>query len=142
MQAQTSLQGHPSAGLDVLHIGQYACRIREMIPEENRSSLDRFRRQPAKLREAVETAGLLTAWSHLRVRPAGTRPEQGPKAGSLAELADWSNGAAIDAVLAAAARFAEHTNRYYAEFRRSVHDCGGVAECFESSRETEDLLNA
>ena len=33
-----------------------------MIPEENRSSLDRFRKRPEGLRRAVERAGRLTAW--------------------------------------------------------------------------------
>ena len=135
VQAQTILQGHPAAGLDALHIGPYACRIREMIPEENRSSLDRFRRQPAKLREAVETAGLLTAWSHLRGGTAGAGPNQDQKQDHWPELADWSNGAAIDAVLAAAARYAERTNQNHAEFRQSVHDAGGVAECLDSNRD-------
>jgi uncharacterized protein (DUF2252 family) len=142
VQAQTLLQGHPSAGLGALHIGPYACRIREMIPEENRSSLDRFRRQPAKLREAVETAGLLTAWSHLRGGRLALGPKKDQKQDHWPELADWSNGAAIDAVLAAAARFAERTNQHYAEFRSSIHEGGGVAECFESNRVNENVLNA
>jgi uncharacterized protein (DUF2252 family) len=137
VQAQTLLQGHPSAGLDALRIGPYAYRIREMIPEENRSSLDRFRRQPAKLREAVETAGLLTAWSHLR----GARLAQGPKQDRWPELAKWSSGAAIDAVLAAAARYAERTNHNYGEFRRSVHGAGGAAECLESTRKIGEVLS-
>ena len=67
----------PRAGLDVLEIGSRSYRIREMIPEENRSSLDRFRRRPSRLREAVETAGILTAWSHLR---GGRRRDPGPRA--------------------------------------------------------------
>ena len=117
VQAQTILQGHPAAGLDTLRIGRYPYRIREMIPEENRSSLDRFRKQPAKLREAVDTAGVLTAWSHLRggrLAVGGTQ-----KTDHWPELADWAAGAAIDAVLAAAARYAERTNHDHAEFRQS-----------------------
>ena len=66
VRAETALQGHPAAGLEVLSIGSRAYRMREMIPEENRARLDRFRKRPAKLRQAVETAGTLTAWSHLR----------------------------------------------------------------------------
>jgi uncharacterized protein (DUF2252 family) len=142
VQAQTMLQGHPSAGLDALHIGPCACRIREMIPEENRSSLDRFRRQPAKLREAVETAGLLTAWSHLRGGRLGPGSNQDQKQDHWPELAAWSKGAAIDAVLAAAARYAERTNQNYAEFRQTVHDAGGVSDCLESNREIEKVLSA
>jgi len=131
VQAQTTLQGHPSAGLDALHIGQHPYRIREMIPEENRSSLDRFRKQPAKLREAVETAGLLTAWSHLRGGRLALGPNQDQKQDHWPELADWSSGAAIDAVLAAAARCAERTNQEYAEFRQGVRDARGVTHCLE-----------
>lgn len=144
VQAQTILQGHPTAGLDALRIGPYACRIREMIPEENRSSLDRFRRQPAKLREAVETAGLLTAWSHLRGGRLALGPNHDQKQDHWPELADWSNGAAIDAALAAAARYAERTNQNYAEFGQSVHDAGGVAESLQSKsdREIEKVLSA
>ena len=142
VQAQTTLQGHPSAGLRALHIGPYACRTREMIPEQNRSSLDRFRRQPAKLREAVETAGLLTAWSHLRGGRLALTPTHDQRQDHWPELADWSSGASIDAVLAAAARYAERTNQNYAEFCRSVYDGGGVAECLERYREIEKVLTA
>ena len=99
-----------------MHIDERPYRIREMIPEENRASLDRFRKQPAKLREAVDTAGRLTAWSHLR----GARLAVGssPTQDHWPELAAWSAGAAIDAVLAAAARYAERTNHDYAEYRQ------------------------
>jgi uncharacterized protein (DUF2252 family) len=133
VRAQAALQGHPAAGLNVLHVGRRSYRIREMIPEENRSSLDRFRRQPAKLREAVETAGILTAWSHLR----GARPTAGQdqEPDRWPELTQWSAGAAIDAVLAAAARFADRTNRDYAAFRRSVRDAGGLNRCLDSMTE-------
>jgi hypothetical protein len=101
-----------------LHIGPHAYRIREMIPEENRANLGRFRKQPAKLREAVDTAGRLTAWSHLR----GARLAVGssPTQNHWPELAAWSAGAAIDAVLAAAARYAERTNHDYAEYRQQM----------------------
>jgi uncharacterized protein (DUF2252 family) len=133
VQAQIVLQGRPAAGLDTLRIGQGSFRIREMIPEENRSSLDRFRKQPPKLREAVETAGLLTAWSHLRGGrlPLDPNPEQ--KQGHWAELVEWSAGAALDAVLAAAAQYAERTNQEYAEFRHGVRDVGGPARCLETN---------
>jgi len=118
VQAQTILQGHPAAGLDALHINERPYRIREMIPEENRSNLGRFRKQPAKLREAVETAGRLTAWSHLRGARLAVGSNQ--KQDHWPELATWSAGAAIDAVLAAAARYAERTNHDYAEYRQAV----------------------
>ena len=135
--AQTQLQGHPSAGLDTLSIDETDYRIREMIPDENRSSLDRFRKQPAKLREAVETAGQLTAWSHLR----GCRiaPDQDTAERRQRALASWSAGAGVDAVLAAAARYGERTNQDYAEFRRAVRDAGGPARCLEGQGEMSRL---
>jgi uncharacterized protein (DUF2252 family) len=128
VRAQTALQGHPSAGLDVLHVGPRSYRIREMIPEDNRSSLDRFRKQPAKLRQAVETAGTLTAWSHLR----GGRKAPDPAHDHWPELARWAAGAAIDAVLTAAARYADRTNRDYVAFRGAVRGSGGLARCLQS----------
>ena len=118
VQAQTILQGHPAAGLDAVHINERPYRIREMIPEENRSNLGRFRKQPAKLREAVDTAGRLTAWSHLR--GARLAVDSNQKRDHWPVLAAWSAGAAIDAVLAAAARYAERTNHDYAEYRQAV----------------------
>ncbi len=121
VDAQRALQGHPAAGLDVLHISGRTYRIRDMIPHENRASLDRLSRRPAKLRQGVETAGLLTAWSHLR----GARLT--PDRDCWPELAHWCTGAAIDAVLAAAARYADRTNREHHEFRQGVRSAGGLA---------------
>jgi uncharacterized protein (DUF2252 family) len=140
VQAQTILQGHPCAGLDTLQIGPRSYRIREMIPEENRSSLDRFRKQPEKLREAVETAGLLTAWSHLRGARLASGPNQ--KHDQWPELATWSDGAALDALLAAAARYADQTNHEYAQFRQTVRDAGGPDRCVEPTGETEKNASA
>ncbi len=133
VDAQTLLQGHPSVGLDTLSIDGTDYRIREMIPEENRSSLDRFRKQPAKLREAVETAGQLTAWSHLR----GCRVtlDSGAAQSRWHALATWSAGAGIDAVLAAAARYGERTNQDYAAFRQAVRDAGGPARSLKDHGE-------
>jgi uncharacterized protein (DUF2252 family) len=60
VHAQRILQARPATGLDVLSIQRADFRVREMIPIENRSSLDRFQRKPAKLRQAIVTAGRLT----------------------------------------------------------------------------------
>ncbi len=128
VRAETALQGHPAAGLDVLPLGSRSYRMREMIPEENRTSLERFRKQPRKLRLAVETAGILTAWSHLR----GARPPAIPGRDHWPELARWSAGAAVDAILAAAARYADRTNRDHDAFRRAVRDSGGLGHCLHS----------
>jgi uncharacterized protein (DUF2252 family) len=118
--AQTILQGHVAIGLDALAIGHRSYRIREMIPIENRSSLDRFRKQPDRLLRAVETAGRLTAWSHLR----GARYR--PELNRWPELAAWADGPALDAILAAAARFTNRTNREFAEFRAAHRKLDGV----------------
>lgn len=111
VSAQTTLQGHRAAGLGVLSITDRPYRVREMIPEENRASLDRLRKQPTRLREAVESAGRLTAWSHLR----GCKVEDQDRS---SDLALWASGSALDALLASAARFADRTNRDYAVFLR------------------------
>ena len=74
-----------------------------MIPDENRARLDRFRRKPARLRQAVEIAGRITARSQLR----GARFENGVD--RTADLARWAASPALDAVLASAVRFAEKT---------------------------------
>ncbi|MGA2701873.1 MAG: DUF2252 family protein [Isosphaeraceae bacterium] len=119
--SQTILQGHVAVGLDVLKIGQRPYRMREMIPVENRSSLDRFRQQPERLRRAVERAGRLTASSQLR----GARFK--PDHDRWPDLARWAEGPSLDAVLAAAARFTERTNRQHAEFQAATRDAGGIS---------------
>jgi hypothetical protein len=124
--AQTILQGHVAVGLDVLAIGHRSYRIREMIPVENRSSLDRFQKQPDRLRRAVETAGRLTAWSHLR----GARYK--PDLDLWPDLARWAEGPSLDAILAAAARFTERTNREFVEFRTAIDNAGGVPACLHA----------
>jgi hypothetical protein len=60
------------------------------------------------------------------------RFNNGPDQDRWPELAMWSVGAAIDAVLAAAARYAERTNREHDDFRQTIPDHGGLALCLES----------
>jgi hypothetical protein len=110
-----------AVGLDVLKIGQGSYRMREMIPLENRSSLDRFQEQPERLRRAIERAGQLTASSQLR----GARFK--PDYDRWSDLARWAEGPSLDAVLAAAARFTERTNRQHAEFQVSIREAGGIS---------------
>jgi hypothetical protein len=119
--AQTILQGHVAVGLDVLKMGRRSYRMREMIPVENRSSLDRFQKQPERLRRAIERAGLLTASSQLR----GARFK--PEHDRWSDLARWAEGPSLDALLAAAARYTERTNRQHAEFQAAVREAGGVS---------------
>jgi uncharacterized protein (DUF2252 family) len=114
VRAQRMLQARPTAGLDVLKVGETTYRFREMIPEENRSSLDRFNRKPEKLRRAIEQAGMLTALSHLR--GARRRPEPTP----VEALAHWAAGPALDSVLAAGVRFTERTRIAHRQFQEEL----------------------
>jgi uncharacterized protein (DUF2252 family) len=123
VMAQTILQGHVAIGLDALVIGRRSYQIREMIPIENRSSLDQFQKQPDRLHSAVETAGRLTAWSHLR----GARYR--PDFDRWPELEAWADGPTLDAILAAAARFTARTNREFEEFQIALQKAGGVPGC-------------
>ena len=91
-------------------------RLRELIPDENRARLDRFRRKPSKLRRAVEIAGRVTAWSQLR----GARLDGGTD--RTDDLARWAASPALDAVLASAVRFAERTREDYKAFRKARLD--------------------
>jgi uncharacterized protein (DUF2252 family) len=110
VRAQRMLQAAPTAGLDIVKLDNTAYRFREMIPEENRSSLERFNKKPSKLKRAIEQAGLLTALSHLRGAKALPQPVPAEA------LAKWAAGPALDSVLAAAARFAERTREDHRQF--------------------------
>jgi uncharacterized protein (DUF2252 family) len=120
VRAQRMLQARPTAGLDVLSVGDVPYRLRELIPEESRSSLDRFNRKPAKLRVAIQEAGLLTALSHQR------GAEAAPHGNEAAALARWAAGPALDSVLVAAARFAERTRLAYRQFRAELRSPGAL----------------
>ena len=48
VRAQRALQAKPAAGLDVLPVGDTTYRIREMIPDDNRTSLSRFQKDPGE----------------------------------------------------------------------------------------------
>jgi hypothetical protein len=126
VKSQMILQGHVAVGLDVLKINHQSFRMREMIPVENRSSLDRFQKQPERLRKAVERAGRLTASSQLR----GGRFKPGHD--RWPDLAGWAKGASLDAVLAAAARFTERTNRQHAEFKAAIRNAGGISGALQA----------
>jgi uncharacterized protein (DUF2252 family) len=104
--AQRRLQARPARGLATVGIDGRAFRVRELISEEHRSNLNHLQKKPARLREAVEVVGGLVGWSQLR----------GLARGRWQSLARWSTGPAMDAVLAAAVRFADLTRRQYAEY--------------------------
>ena len=118
VEAQRRLQERPTAGLDVLEIDGRGFRLREMIPDENRATLDRYRRKPAKLRRAVEAAGRIVARSHLR----GARLDSGDR---TSDLFDWASGPGLDAVLASAARFADRNRADFKLFRKAGLDVEG-----------------
>ena len=113
VEAQRILQAKPTSGLDVLAVGDKEFRLRELIPDENRAKLDRFREKPSKLREAVAVAGRITAWSQLR----GARFAGGDDRAK--ELAEWAASPALDALLASAARFAEQNRADYKAFKKA-----------------------
>jgi uncharacterized protein (DUF2252 family) len=125
VEAQRTLQAEPTAGLDVITIDGESFRMREMIPVENRSSLDRLQKKPEKLRDAVEVAGRLTGWSHLR----------GCRGDTAAALRDWAGGPALDAMLAAAARFAERTRIEYDKFHLALALPGSLPKALRPQRE-------
>jgi uncharacterized protein (DUF2252 family) len=112
VEAQKRLQARVGLGLCVVEIDGVSYRMREMVPDENRANLDRFRKKPAKLRSAVEVAGRITAWSQVR----GSR---GIGEDRTQELAHWASGSALQAVLAGAVRYADQVQQDYGEFHRS-----------------------
>lgn len=111
VDAQRHLHARPSADLGVFAMGRRCYRIREMIPDENRARIDRFRRDASRLREAVEVAGRVVARSQIR----GARSGDGDR---TEELARWAAGPGLDAVLTSAVRFAEKTREDFVTFRK------------------------
>lgn len=108
--AQAKLQAEPTAGLAPLAIGDRPFRVREMIPEENRASLERLHRDPEKLALAVAVAGKVAAWSQLR------GADFGPEDNRSAALVAWASGPTLDAILAASARCADRTRKEFLQF--------------------------
>jgi uncharacterized protein (DUF2252 family) len=115
VHSQRILQSRPASGLDLIGVGGVDYRLREMIPEENRSSLAAIHRKPGKLKAAIETAGSLTGFAHLRGATASASRDV------TTALATWASGPALDSVLAASARVAERSRRDHKQFR-AEHD--------------------
>lgn len=115
VESQRQVQSRPALGLGTLQLGSHSYRVREMVPDENRSSLERLQERPKKLRRAVEVVGQLVGWSQVRGanRPAGKGADSRPA------LASWAGGPAIDAVLAAAVRIADRTQAEYAMYHEA-----------------------
>lgn len=115
VKAQRMLQEKPTAGLDVLEVGDTGYRLRELIPEENRARLDRFRRDTSKLRRSLDHAGWITAHAHIRGAQVKGRDQTGA-------LSEWVAGSALDAVLASAVRIADRNRSHYKAFRKAKLD--------------------
>jgi uncharacterized protein (DUF2252 family) len=113
VQAQRRLQSKPVACLHVVDIDGREYRMRELIPEENRTGLDQLRRQPKRLRRAVAIAGRLVGSAHVR----GCRLESDDRCGDLAR---WAAGPGLDAVIASAVRYAERNQQDHKTFSRSI----------------------
>jgi uncharacterized protein (DUF2252 family) len=109
VNAQRRLQSRPTAKLDVMDVDGRSLRLRELIPEENRTGLDRLRKRPRRLRRAVAVAGRLTAWAHVR----GSRLDHADRS---SDLARWTAGPGLDAVIASAIRYAERTRKDHKAF--------------------------
>jgi len=102
--AQRQLQAKPTSRLDILEIEGQDYRLRELIPEENRTGLDELREQPNRLRRAVAVAGRLVGWSHVRGSCVNEKDRS-------EELRRWVEGPGLDAVIASSIRYAEMTRR-------------------------------
>ncbi len=111
--AQRQLQARPTAGLGVVEVNGHQYRIRELIPEENRTALSELRKRPRKLRRAVAVAGRLTGWAHVR----GCRINGEDRS---EELKRWAAGPGLDSVIASAVRFAEVTRRDYKAYMQAA----------------------
>ena len=113
IEAQRHMQAHPAAGLATVAIDGQWFRMREMIPDENRSGLNQLVHKPEKLRRAVQIAGKLTAWAHLR----GSHLRKLDRASALGE---WVEGPGLEATLASAIRFANQIKIDFDEFVQSI----------------------
>ena len=110
VRAQRQLQSKPPRGLATLDIDGRHFRVRETVPDENRSKLDRLQSSPDKLRGAAAVAGQLTAWSQLRgCESLPTNLPTSSTAECRGELAMWAASSAIDGVATAAMRCADLT---------------------------------
>lgn len=111
--AERTILGKPESGLATIDLGGRSCRVREMIPDANRSRLSRLRRDPARLREAVRAAGAIAARAHARGAAILDH-------GRGDDLARWATGPAFDAILVASTRAADRTRAMYDAFVASI----------------------
>ena len=110
--AQRQLQGENAVGLDITTFQSRPFRVREMVPDEDRCQIDRFRKKVDKLKHALKIIGRVVAWSHLR----------GAEFSSLKNrphLENWASGANLDAVLKSSVRYAQQTTEDFQSFKES-----------------------
>jgi uncharacterized protein (DUF2252 family) len=110
--AQRALQSSPASGLNTLKMRGVGYRVRRLIPDENRSSLDHLHKKKKTLAEAVETLGRITAWSHYR----GCRFLGGEL---VDKLARWAESPAIEAIPEAAMKYAEIVHHQFKSYVRA-----------------------
>jgi uncharacterized protein (DUF2252 family) len=118
--AQEQVQAAKALGLGHLKIINRSFRIRQMIPDEHRSSLDHLRRQPEKLLRAVQVAGRVTGWSQWR----GSQLADSDRS---AALSAWSARSTVDAIVSSAARFARRAVEQYETFHKAYRRFGDDA---------------
>ena len=109
VEAQRTLLPRPPGALGTLAIDQRNYRIRGMVPAENRARLDAFQGRVHRLGQAVVMAGLITGWAHAR----GARHISEER---YAELAQWTRGPGLEAILTSAVRHAASSRRGYQFF--------------------------
>ena len=124
VEAERIILGVPAGGLATVEVGGRSCRVRQMIPDANRSKLSRLRREPARLREAVRAAGVIGARAHARGASA-LDPDR------AADLGRWATGPDFDALLVASARAADRSRAMFDAFvastrRKSVRKALGL----------------
>ena len=113
VHAERIVLGVPESGLATIQVGGRSCRLREMVPEANRSKLSRLRHEPARLRHAVRAAGGIAARAHARGAQA-LDEDRG------VDLGRWATGSDFDSILVASVRAADRSRAMFDSFRATI----------------------
>ena len=113
ISAERLVLERPESGLAAIEFAKRSFRVRDMIPEANRSKLSRLRHDTKKLREVVRLAGSIAAWAHFRGAEA-------IEVGRSVELNRWTAGSAFDAVMVSAARAADRSRSDFECYQKSL----------------------
>ena len=113
INAERLVLERPESGLAAIEFADRSFRVRDMVPDANRSKLSRLRRDTVKLREVVRVAGSITAWAHFRGVEA-------IELGRAVDLNHWAGGPSFDAVMVAAARAADRSRSDFECFQASL----------------------